>query len=549
MAVGPMRARASEHDARRTEALHPELLPALRVELARAVARSDHGYLLDRDNERVSIEGRVSWTIPKAIAHVEAQRAPSYFVDVRDDVLALDADKANASEAIRTIVVACVGAELHPVVLESGGEDHQHLFVHVLDATVRAALETQARGLKLDVRRSIRPPGAPHRRGGAVRLVSHTTWEEALDALGGPRTPPPRWTPQDAPRATPEAPRTSPAAPRRPLSPNMVALLKTGRHPDPERPPYRSRSEVVMALALGAVNARWSENDLLAALLDPRNEGGDRVREMHARNASAAIRYVAGRYAKAQARAAQRPVIQSGTGLATLDTIAAAVERAPWNGTTGATDRKVMLAHVELARLAGGPIHYAAVRDVAERAEVTTATVGRSRVRLGAAGWLDRVKAWRKIGDAGQWKVLGGAHHEHTESSPRGCETVCRFEHPPQGLWRRRTGLGPVAERIYQVLGSEPQSRPAIAAALQRAKKDTTLRRWLPRLKAWGLAETCPDGRWVRGAADPVKVAEEMEATEADKRHRARHAADRKRFREELSERRTRFRTVKGGQA
>ncbi len=37
---------------------------------------------------------------------------------------------------------------------------------------------------------------------------------------------------------------------------------------------YQSRSEAAMAIALAAGNARWGIDDLRAALLDERNEGG-----------------------------------------------------------------------------------------------------------------------------------------------------------------------------------------------------------------------------------------------------------------------------------
>ncbi len=67
---------------------------------------------------------------------------------------------------------------------------------------------------------------------------------------------------------------------------------------------YRSRSEIVQALALAAVNAGWPFARLLWALRDRRNVGGLKVQEIGERvGDDAARRYVLRSFQKAEARA------------------------------------------------------------------------------------------------------------------------------------------------------------------------------------------------------------------------------------------------------
>lgn len=552
MAVIPMRAPT---DARRLEeALHPEMPRALRLDLARAVARHDRATLLGADNDRAMVDGRHVWHLPDALEHVEDGRAPSYFVDVRDDVLACDGD-FDAGEAAQTLAATCSSAGLQPVLHASGAPGHRHVFVLVSDVALRKRLADRARVLGFDVRTSIRPPGAPHREGRPVRLLSPATWKAALEALGGPRTPP-QWNPRPTADREP-SPATPHTAPRRALSPNMAALLATGRHPDSERKcarcgarhptGYHSRSELLMALALGAVNAGWTQADLWTALVTPSNVGGERVREMLSKRGELATRrYVTGRYRKAVARAADRPVIQSGEGHERLDRIAAAIESDHWLGKTGSTDRAVLRAHLELARRAGGPIHDAAVRDVAEIAQVTKRTVTAARRRLTVARRLAQVSARRKLTHAGRWKLLEkeAAPECTTQSSLRGYESVGHSGATPHGLWRRGSGLGKLAGRVYELLDVEPCPRLTIAKALGRRASDGSLRRVLERLKFWKLAVCDGSGCWRRGPADPVDVARETGAAETDARHRKQHAAEREARRVDLEERRSKFRVV-----
>ena len=71
---------------------------------------------------------------------------------------------------------------------------------------------------------------------------------------------------------------------------------------------YRSRSEMVQAIATAAVNAGWSNAELWSALCDPSSAAGDTLREKSAQGGEgAAWRWFARTWEKAVAFAAERP--------------------------------------------------------------------------------------------------------------------------------------------------------------------------------------------------------------------------------------------------
>src|SRR5206468_8371162 len=95
----------------------------------------------------------------------------------------------------RVDVVQKIAADLQvhgyrPVQIASGRPDHQHLFVRVADSQARASFVERAKQADLDVRRSIRPPGSPHRLGLSVRFLDPADPAEALAALSRRARPP-----------------------------------------------------------------------------------------------------------------------------------------------------------------------------------------------------------------------------------------------------------------------------------------------------------------------------------------------------------------------
>lgn len=321
----------------------------------------------------------------------------------------------------------------------------------------------------------------------------------------------------------------------------MATVLATGRHPDRHKR-YPSRSEAEQAVATAAVNARWTEEDLWRALVDPANVAGDRVRELRVRQGDvAARRRVAKSYAKAQARVTERPAPgREGAGVSIIGRFSAAIDAASWPGVTGSTDRRVLLAHVAIARRAGGPLHDASQREVSEIAAVGARTVRRARSRLVEGGWIAKGRRRGSPGHAGSWELLVGkaAPGYPTSSHPKegyvGTSGAL-------GLWRPRTGLGKLAERVYELLGDAPRTAAEIAHALGRARSGGSLRRVLRVLESWGLAARgASRGTWCRGSADPSTVAEEMGAAEAEVGRRAVFAAEREVYRKRLEAQRTR---------
>src|SRR5207248_2829871 len=118
------------------------------------------------------------------------------------------------------------------------------------------------------------------------------------------------------------------------LSKEMKRLLQRG---DVGRR-YKSRSEVVQALALGFVNAGLDCADLLRALLDGRNVGGNKLRELTAKRGPAyASRYVVSTWKKASDFARRRPAVADHeAATVALARIDAAIELSKWPGRRGA---------------------------------------------------------------------------------------------------------------------------------------------------------------------------------------------------------------------
>jgi hypothetical protein len=207
------------------------VISGLREAFARAIAYRD-----DLPVGLIGTDNTVSGWVTTAEA-VRTSRA--FFVDIDLDILAIDCDEPSKAETVYEIADELRAAGERPVLLESGQLGRLHLFCRVRDGALHERLRQRARELGLDVRQAIRPPLSPHRLGLAPRLISPADPKEALSAL------------------QPPYPRR-----RRDLSPRMQELLEGGH----VRGAYRSRSEPIMALALAAVNARWTFNEFLTAI-------------------------------------------------------------------------------------------------------------------------------------------------------------------------------------------------------------------------------------------------------------------------------------------
>jgi len=314
--------------------------------------------------------------------------------------LALDLDGDGAARDAQGAAALLQQAGVAHAVARSGSRDGLHVLATFTDPIPPAAMARISRALRrsfasLDDAKlhnpatgAIRPPLSPHRIAGRSEVVGDAA--EALAALEA-GNPPEAWRRLAGVAGVPL------------LSPRMEQLL----HEGDEARRYRSRSEVVHAVAMAHANAGSSEEHLIEDLLDPMNAAGEKVREMHRHQCA---RYVHRSWLRACARVRRSPLIRNRPdALARLARIRAAIETAVWPGISGGTDYAIMQAQLEIAEHAGGPDYFASVRDVAELAGIHTETVVRHHRALRRAGWLHQ-RGPRYCNQATLWRLCTLPH-------------------------------------------------------------------------------------------------------------------------------------------
>jgi len=438
--------------------------------LAFAISRDgEDALLIDANNQSA---GHVSID--------EAARSGRCFAVVpSDDVLALDADLPRAVRyVIDELQPELETQKFRPVVWNSGRRNHLHLLVRISDSALKVALERAARMRGCDVRtgQRIRPPLSPHRCGLRVSLISPTTPAEAVDALARPKS-------------------LESSRKRRPFSGRIFALLREG---DREGK-YPSRSEVVQALALAAVNARMSEAWLFKVCLDPKNRGGEKVQQLaRTKGEEEARRYVAMVYRNARQFAlAHPPFRRRSDALAKFDEIERAANANPsrWKGRAGATDRAVLQAHLTIMRRSGRSEHGASVREIAILAGLDSiSTVSTSQKRLEQDGHLQRLEK-AKLGAAARYVVCLPNFPSRTVIPVGALEDCSAGESSPAAdVFRWGGGLGKATWRVWCALNGCTVSELATLLDL----KQTSLGKHLARLVVHRLAVCDPAKRWHR---------------------------------------------------
>ncbi len=456
------------------------------------------------------------------VSLVEAAKAERPFaVEVAEDVLAVDSDRQELEERVRGLAEHLRLDGLRPVLVASGQAGHLHLFCRIRDASLLARYKERARALRLDVRSAIRPPLVVHRLGLPVALLDPEDPAEALAALTPPTNPP--------------------------LSPRMADLLRSGDRED-RYGKTGKRSSVIMAIVTGMVSAGWPLDEGFHALRDRSNRGGEKVQE---RAEGSAWQYVAACWAKAEAMVANHPTIRDrAAALHVIAEVRAAVEAHLWKGTSGATDRRVIEAHLRIATQTGKLAYGAAVRTVADLAGCGLEAVVKSHARLRHQGWLKletgarpsagRPNIWSlRIPTRGGTKPnshisslsLQGATNPNSQISPKGGdERDCTVFHPPaagphQDVWRRGA-LGGNAWLIWSKLDPERSRNSREIADVLRLDQ-YTVRRHLARLGKLGLAVRDKGWRWRRGEATPDEVAQKLGVAGKGERQRRRHDNER----------------------
>ncbi|MGW0486197.1 hypothetical protein [Nonomuraea sp. NPDC003214] len=341
------------------------------------------------------------------------------------------------------------------------------------------------------------------------------------------------------------------------LSPVMEEIARTGRFEQGTGPGrYRSSSEARLAVLAGAVSCGWRLADVAARL---RSGAWPGLAGFYAKYAASArlrvlrgdweraVPWIAGResdrdiHTRGRTQAGVEGVVVEGLTIAfkaptcSRDRVAAlqqtrrwnsalrAAERYRWPGAGGITKRRVLEAMLKAAQLCHSMVIGFGVRELGLLAGLDHSTVA---------------KVLKELRDEPDPFVrLVGEHHGDW---PDYYELVIPAGYAEAAAWRRwqpgRLGgihpvfreLGGPAALIYRMLTDTPVRSfdvPGLAGVSRTAA--TT---GLNALAEQGLAERV-DGGWVRGPADPKKVAERLGVYKKVDQIRARYKEERKLWR------------------
>jgi len=342
--------------------------------------------------------------------------------------------------------------------------------------------------------------------------------------------------------------------PVRPLSESITALLRDGD----TGARYHSRSEAVMATALAAASASWTETAWRDVLRD--SALGDwapvqlrKTGSRRHRNPADAERRLATTWAKAQRRVLERPPAADHLSVrAELAELLGAADTDPaaWAGAAGVTDRAVLAVLVDVAASACTLTPSASTRQLAEAANVSAGTAAVALHRLVGRGWL-RLEHHAQGTQAATWRLV----RPDTTPSPPAVVDAMLEQLPPRPLVPAggsarshdafahtiHGGLGRVAARIFDALDDGAYGGLTVAqlAALTGLHRRTIIRHLIG-LQAAGLASCGGRGAtWARtqAAADPDQLpgalttaAALLGSTGATARRRARHTLQREGF-------------------
>lgn len=340
----------------------PAKVRQLQHAFAQAVARPGGQALLLKTNNKAD-----RW-VPLATA-VNSGRA--FAVEVDSEILAVDADDAGLRAEMFRLRAECQRSGCMPVMVNSGQPGRLHLFARVGDRELHSRLAAAAKRRGMDVRQSIRPPLAPHR----FARFSSTLLEPcdplvALQALQRLVSPIIR------------------------LSERMENLLRYG---DTQHI-YKSRSEVVQALATAAVRAGWSFEMFLNTLLLAPLLGGAKLQEINDKRGYRAARKYATRSWQRAVRFVQAKADVRGDhneAQRHARAVQSEADERAWPGMAGGSTRAVLEAHIAIAEQTARLDYHASIREVAELAGVSSPTARTAHRRLMKAGWLTLIQRGR----------------------------------------------------------------------------------------------------------------------------------------------------------
>ncbi|KXF84355.1 hypothetical protein D092_20760 [Rhodococcus ruber Chol-4] len=321
---------------------------------------------------------------------------------------------------------------------------------------------------------AVRPPGAPHRRGGQSRPHLHgAALETALARLDTETAPEVvDWLLARHPHSAAPAPRrptgpvriVDPASdprldrPRRPLTDATRALL------DAVPAPGADRSAIVHSIFLGMARAGHSLADARAAAATA--PGLVRLREDRARGREDTDRQWRRALDTAAGFAPAPPTTRAPVD-DELDRIEAAIGADPahWARPGGASDERILYALLALARTARTRIFDIDCRRLAQAAAVDASTVSRRLRVLAHESWVRCVRTGSGT-RAATWQLelpdpvapLPVATQGKPAPAPGHPSSL--LEHHTHDLWAHRSGLGGAAARIHWAVIS---GKPAIS--------------------------------------------------------------------------------------
>jgi len=422
----------------------------------------------------------------------------------------------------------------------------------VLDADDPATFaDTTARlaGLGVETWTAQRPPnGSPHDGGGHVYLRTPVPTKTAtIDGLdlrgqgayviappslhpgGGVYTfttcPPTIWS-LPTMTALPWLPLTPAPPTERSTIPRLAWRLLAGDAETLAR--YHSRSEAESAVCASLARAGFAFADAIRLLRT--YPGPGKFAELDADDPKNAARYLALTWHSATAWIATH---ENEAGALAAQLRRWATSR-PWPSRTGATDRAVYLAHLDIVSRCGREPHHASARDLAELAGVSWRTANVANHRLVDAGLLELVTPSTPT-LAHRWRLRGGCISSHSVTP---IVMECELMQPSHDLFRHR-GLGKAGAEVLGALTGGGVSERDIAALTGRHV--TTVRRKLQQLLGVALVEPLGDGYW-RAVDDPDldRAAAEWNLSGIGCQQRARHEWERQRNRLKLDAQRAR---------
>ncbi|WP_343467123.1 hypothetical protein AAI421_28195 (plasmid) [Rhodococcus aetherivorans] len=410
---------------------------------------------------------------------------------------------------------------------------------------------------------AVRPPGAPHRRGGHSRPHLHgaaldaaltrldtETAPEAVDWLLArhPHSPAPDpRRPAGAVRIVDPASDPRLDRPRRPLTDTTRALL------DAVPAPGADRSAIVHSIFLGMARAGHSLADARAAAATA--PGLVRLREDRARGRDDTDRQWR-RALDTAAHFAPAPPTTRTPIDDELDRIEAAIGADPthWARPGGASDERILYALLALARTARTRTVDIDCRRLAQAAAVDASTVSRRLRVLAHESWVRCVRTGSGT-RAATWQlelpdpVTSLPVATQGEPAPAPGHPPALLEHHTHDLWANRSGLGGVAARIHwAAISGKPlisgAGRNPVEVAARTGYSRATVTRTLSTLARLGVpTDVCAATPSLREKLD--RAAHRVGASGVGAQRARRHLLDRELHRWWLEEQEWRSRRGK----